>query len=151
MNRSKVTAPLLAALLGLAACTPSAQEADELLARLDQNMGKRVVLKARFRSGARCRVGENEGEWKTYCKGDCQFCKGPLVVDSRVKGETVDLDDWPLTLGGTFEGKPIRCEGPLNEVKCYPFEPGKTYVVRGLLEKNHPPRLMVSEFWEADE
>lgn len=150
MKSLKLFAPLIA-LSGLVACTPTPKDVDEILAHLNENMGKHVVLKARFRSGARCRIGKDEGEWKTYCKDDCQYCKGPLVVDSRVKGEDVDLDDWPLTLGGTHDGKPIRCEGPLNEVKCFPFEPGKTYVVRGLLEKHHPPRLMVSDFWEADD
>ena len=151
MNRLELIVPLCALVAGLAACTPAAKDADEILAHLDQNLGKRVVLKARFRSGARCRIGEDDGQWKTYCKGECQYCKGPLVVDSRVEGEDLQLEDWPLTLGGTYEGKPIRCEGPLNDVKCYPFELGKTYVVRGLLERFHPPRLMVSDWWEADD
>lgn len=132
-----------AALLAAAACTPSAVEVDDVLQDLEAHVGKKVVVRTRLRSGARCRVGD--GEFKTYCK-DCQFCKGPLVVDTGAElPETVA--DWPLILGGTHDGQPIRCEGPLNEVECHPFELGKTYVIRGSIEATQPPKLLVSDFW----
>lgn len=135
------------ALAVAAACgAPKAIPADELVKDLDAYLGKRVTVKTRFKSGARCRIGE-EGEWKTYCK-DCQYCRGPLVFD--VPGtETSSAGDWPVILGGTWELKDIRCKGPLNKVECWPFTPGKTYVVRGKLEHQRPARLLVEEYWDV--
>lgn len=144
----------IALTLGLTAmvgCTPDPKDIDEVLTNLDQYAGKRILLKTSFRSGARCRIGEEEGEWKTYCKGDCQYCRGPIVVDSAVKPIEAGLDDWPMVVGGLHDGKPMKCQGPLNHVKCAPFELGKTYVVRGIIEKQTPPRLMVKDFWEAED
>lgn len=140
-------APLILGLLATAACKPDPLDAEELLKNIDQHVGKRVVVKAKFKSGARCKL--EEGEWKTYCK-DCQYCRGPLVIDTDLDLERTGLDDWPLVLGGTYEGKDIRCKGKLNEVKCYPFEPGRTYVVQGLIEASHPPKLIVQEYWEDE-
>ena len=151
MKHAIVTTTLLALALTAVGCKPDAKDADVILANLDDYVGQRVVMKASFRAGARCRIGDEDGEWKTFCgsKNDCQYCRGPLVVNAGDK--EADLDDWPMILGGTHEGKPIKCQGPLNEVKCFPFEPGKTYIVRGLIEAHHPPRLMVSDFWDADD
>lgn len=140
-----IHAPLLLALLAAGACKPTPIEADQLLANIDQHIGKRVVVKAKFKSGARCK--QDDGEWKTYCK-DCQYCRGPLVVDTEMDLKSEGLDDWPLVLGGTYDGKDIRCKGKLNEVKCFPFELGKTYVVQGLIEASHPPKLIVQDYWE---
>ena len=128
-----------------AACTPHAKSTAEVLGNIEEHAGKRVVMEVELQSGARCRVGQGPDDFKTYCK-DCQWCIGPLVVQSSqpTDGEL----DWPMTLGGTHAGKPIRCEGPLNEVKCHPFELGKKYVIRGSIEKTTPPKLLVSEFWE---
>lgn len=123
--------------------------ADQVLENIDQHLGKRVTFKAQVRSGARCRVGDEEGEFKTYCK-DCQFCRGPVVVGTSLKTKEEGLDDWPMILAGSHSGRAIRCEGPLNEVKCYPFDTDKTYVIKGRLENQHPPRLLVQEFWEAE-
>lgn len=133
------------------ACTADPKPVDEVLENFDKFAGQRILLKTKLRSGARCRIGDEEGQWKTYCKGDCQYCTGPLVVDSTVKPASAGLDDWPLILGGIYDGQPIKCKGPLNEVKCGPFDLSKTYVIRGLIEKHHPPRLMVTDFWEADD
>jgi hypothetical protein len=132
----------------VAACgPPSSIEADALLANLDAHIGKRVVVKARFKNGARCR--QDEGDWKTYCK-DCQYCRGPFVIDSALNLPKEGLDDWPLILGGTYEGRDIRCTGPINAIDCYPFTPGQTYVVQGRLEASHPPKLLVQRFWRVD-
>jgi len=123
---------------------PKGTPVTEILSDVDFHYGKTITIRTKFVSGARCRQGE-EGEWKTYCK-DCQYCKGPMVVDP---GEKVGASpDWPMILGGTWEYKDIRCKGPLNKVECHPFEIGKTYVVRGKLEKHKPPKLLVSKFWE---
>lgn len=109
-------------------------------------MGRTIDLRASFRSGARCHL-ESE-EWQTYCKG-CQYCKGPLVVN--LAGTSTTTDDWPMVLGGTYKYQDIRCKGPLDDVRCYPFEPGKTYVVRGFIEAYRPPRFMVQKFWDPTE
>lgn len=132
------------------ACTSEALKADEVLANLPHHVGKRVTIQTRFRSGARCRIGD-KGEWKTYCKGNCQYCRGPLVVDALMPQENGALADWPMILGGTWKGRDIRCKGPLNEVKCYPFELGKMYVVRGILENQSPPKLIVNDWWEPQD
>lgn len=150
--RARLT--ILTSLLGLAlaaaGCTEDPKNVDEVLENFPEYAGKRILLKTKLRSGARCRVGDKDGEFRTYCKGDCQYCKGPLVVASSVKTKEADLDDWPMILGGIHEGKPIKCKGPLNEVTCEPFDLDKTYVIRGIIEKHHPPRLMVTDFWEAE-
>jgi len=139
--------PLFALLLA-AACTPAAKSADEVVANLDEYLGEKVVVEVALRSGARCRVGQYEGDFKTYCR-DCQYCRGPLVVDV-MGSEGREVDDWPLVLGGTHDGQPIKCEGKLGEVECHPFDLEKRYVIRGSIERTHPPKLLVSEFWEAD-
>lgn len=131
------------------ACVPrDAMDVDEVIRNLDQYYGKRITVKAKFRSGARCRQGD-DGEWKTYCK-DCQYCRGPVVVDSALTPKEGDVDDWPMILGGTYEMQDIRCKGPLNQVECFPFVPGKPYIVRGRLEKAHPAKLLVAEFWPVE-
>ncbi|MEQ8275875.1 MAG: hypothetical protein RMA76_31330 [Deltaproteobacteria bacterium] len=146
--------PLLSTILFLGAValtgckTDDVPTADDILANLDRHLGKRVTFKTKLRSGARCRVGE-QGEFKTYC-GDCQYCRGPVVVDTALKTKEEGLDDWPMILAGAHAGQDIRCKGPLNEVECHPFDLDKTYVIRGRLENQHPPRLIVQEFWEAD-
>src|SRR5207245_5016112 len=105
-------ASLAVLLLALAACGPPASKpAEEVLKDLGSYGGKIVTIRARFRSGARCRQGDS-GEWRTYCK-DCQYCRGPIVLaTSSTVAE--GLDDWPLILGGTWDDKDIRCKGPLN-------------------------------------
>lgn len=144
----RLLAVLLLILTG--ACVPrDAMSVDEVLKDLDSYYGRRITVKAKFRSGARCRQGD-DGEWKTYCK-DCQYCRGPVVVDSGITPKDEEVDDWPMILGGTHEMQDIRCKGPLNQVECYPFTPGKMYIVRGRLEKQHPPKLLVAEFWPLDE
>ena len=143
---------LFAALIFFSAvgCVPTdAPDVDEILKNIDQYYGKRITVKARSRSGARCRQGE-DGEWKTYCK-DCQYCRGPIVIDSPMTPKDADVEDWPMILGGTWEGQDIRCKGPLNEVECYPFKSGKQYIVQGRLEKQHPPKLLVAKFWEIED
>ncbi len=141
-----------AACLALSACKPgNAVPAEEVVRNLDKHVGKRVLMRGKFKSGARCRLETPDGEWKTYCK-NCQFCRGPLVVDTGVDLADEGIADWPLVLGGTAKHKgkvvDIRCKGPLNKIECAPFELGKTYIVRGRIEKNKPPKLMVSEYWE---
>lgn len=136
----------------LGGCTADPKNVDDVLGDFSAHAGKRILLKTKLRSGARCRIGDEEGQWKTYCKGDeCQYCSGPVVVASNVKPSSAGLDDWPMILGGIHEGKPFKCKGPLNKVSCGPFDLDKTYVLRGIIEKHHPPRLMVTDFWEADE
>lgn len=133
------------------ACTPDAKDADEVLANLDDHIGKRVTLKGKFRSGARCRVQDENGDFPTYCKNnDCQYCKGPVVLDTGIDAEEAKLMDWPMILGGTWKGKDIRCRGPLNQIECWPKLEGKTYIVRGRLENQKPPKLIVADIIEAD-
>jgi len=135
----------------LAACTPQGLDAMEVAANIDQHLGQRLTVRGKFKSGARCRIGE-DGEWKTYCK-DCQYCRGPLVLDVGVTKTSTSgevIEDWPLVLGGVWEGKDIRCKGPLNQIECWPLVPGKTYVVQGFVETHQPPKLIVREFWEVD-
>jgi hypothetical protein len=127
---------------------PSAIPIDDMLKQVDRHLGKRVVIKTKLKSGARCRQGE-EGEWKTYCK-DCVYCRGPLVVDAATHTST-KVDDWAVILGGTWKYEDIRCKGPLNEVKCYPFDLSKTYIIQGVLEAQKPPKLLVEKFWEVEE
>jgi hypothetical protein len=139
----------LALLLALASCgPPDAVPVEQVLAHFDQFARKRVALKTKLRSGARCRQGE-EGEWRTYCK-DCVYCRGPLVIDAGTVTST-DTLDWPMILGGTWEYEDIRCKGPLNNVTCYPFELGKSYVIQGVLEDQRPPKLLVEKFWAVAE
>ncbi|MBI2375860.1 MAG: hypothetical protein HYV07_17845 [Deltaproteobacteria bacterium] len=136
----------VAAASALASCGPSPIPAEELVATMDQHIGKRVAILGKWKSGARCRQGE-DGEWKTYCK-DCQYCRGPLVLDTtRTSSNSLD---WPLVLAGSWEYQEIRCKGPLNEVKCHPLKEGTTYVVQGLIEAYKPPRLILEKFAEAD-
>ena len=151
MKRITLSLTTLAAAALVAGCTPEPKDVDDVLSNFSKHAGQRIVLKTKLRSGARCRIGEEAGQWKTYCKGECQYCSGPVVVASNIKPSSAGLDDWPMILGGLHDGKPIKCEGPLNGVKCGPFDLDKTYVVRGLIEKHHPPRLMVADFWEAEE
>jgi hypothetical protein len=148
MSRVALLSLILAAsAASLGACTPTdAPEAEEILADLPRHLGKRVTFKARFRSGARCRMNDPEAGWKTYCK-DCQYCRGPLVVDAALRPGEHGLDDWPMILGGTYEGQDVRCRGPLGAVVCQPLEPGKRYIVRGLLTDQSPPKLMLDEVW----
>jgi hypothetical protein len=122
--------------------------AEEILKDLDKYAGKRVVIQGKFKSGARCHL-EKVTEWQTYCT-DCQYCKGPLVLDTGLPLPEEGLDDWPLILGGTYNGEDIRCKGPLNKVECKPFKEGKTYVVQGKIEVHRPPKLLVEKLWEID-
>ena len=134
--------------LFLIACgPPKGVPVEEILADIDYHYGKTITIRTKIVSGARCRQDTESGEWKTYCK-DCQFCKGPMVIDPGKKIESAD--DWPMILGGTWDYKDIRCKGPLNEIECHPFEFGKTYVIRGRLEKHKPPKLLLSKFWTVD-
>ena len=137
------------AMIAATGCTRSPIDAQTLLSELEAHVGRRVVVRASFRSGARCRLETPDGEWKTYC-GDCQFCRGPVVLDAPSLPEDLETDDWPLILGGTWRGRDIRCTGKLNDVTCYPFEVGKRYVVRGMIEDQRPRKLLVSGFREDD-
>jgi len=143
------SAALLLFLLG--ACgAPAGTPAEEVVKNLDAYRGRPVDVRAKLKSGARCRQGE-DGEWKTYCK-DCVYCRGPLVVDLGTDTSSTSNElDWPLILGGTYEYEDIRCKGLLNEVKCTPMEDGKTYVIRGIIEFQRPPKLLVEKFWEVDD
>lgn len=136
----------LALVTAVTACgDPKGTPVEKILEDIDLYYGKTITIRTQFRSGARCRLDSEDGEWKTYCK-DCQFCRGPIVVAPEGAVET-KVDDWPMILGGVWEFKDIRCTGPLNKVECYPFELGKTYVVRGTVEQSKPPKLFVSRFW----
>ena len=141
--------PMIAtvALGWVAACSGEPIDAESLIANLEQHVGKRVLVRSQFRSGARCRLETPDGEWKAYCK-DCQYCRGPVVMDTPSMPKDGEVDDWPIILGGTWRGRDIRCTGKLNEVECYPFVPGKTYVVRGLIENQRPRKLLVRDYWE---
>ena len=141
---------LLLFALGAPGCLPDPTDADEGLAKLEDYYGKSVVIRTRLRSGARCSVADENGEFRTYCKGNCRHCKGPLVVDTSLNLKAEGLDDWPMILAGSWKNRDIRCRGPLDNVVCYPFEPGKTYVIRGRLEAHRPPRFLVQDFWEED-
>lgn len=135
--------------LALISCgPPKSQPAEEILKDLEKYAGKRVVLRGKFKSGARCHL-TNVTEWQTYCK-DCQYCKGPVVLDTGMDLPEEGLDDWPMILGGTYSGEDIRCKGPLNQVECKPFTPGKEYVVQGKIEAQRPPKLLVEKFWEVE-
>lgn len=139
------------ALTGMGAalgCQTDAPDAQQVIAELDEHIGRRVTIKARFRPGIRCRLDTEDGQWKTYCR-DCQVCRGPYVVDLGKKSE--DASDWPMVLAGTWKMRDIRCSGPLNDIECYPFEIGKTYVVEGLLERSSPPKLYVDDFRLVDD
>lgn len=132
--------------LALSACTEEPKDAAEIVDQIDSYIGKRVTMKAKFRPGIRCRLDTGDEEkWVTYCR-DCQVCKGPFVVD--LEGE--DAEAWPMILGGTWDMKDIRCKGPLNDIECYPFEIGKTYIVEGVLERSTPPKLFVDGWKEAE-
>lgn len=151
MLRRSLHAPLalLPLTLGLAACgPPKAEDAEKVLKNIEVYAGKRIVIKARFRSGARCKQKKNE-KWQTYCQ-DCQYCRGPVVLDTGLDLPEEGLDDWPLILGGTYKGQDVRCKGPLNAIECYPFTPGKSYIVQGKLEHQRPPKLLVEKFWEIE-
>ena len=148
-KRPRLRGLMVCALLAMPlSCTSDVIEAETLLANLEQYVGKRVLVRARFRSGARCRLETPDGEWKTYCR-NCQYCRGPIVLDVGTAPDGGTLDDWPLILGGVWRGRDVRCTGKLNEVQCYPLEPKKTYVVRGWLEDHHPRRLLLRDFWEV--
>lgn len=145
--RSWLLVPAIAAFIG--ACgPPRAMPVEEVLNQLPRFKGKLITIRTMLRSGARCRQGE-EGEWKTYCK-DCVYCRGPLVVEPPGTVTSTNVLDWPMILGGTWEYKDIRCKGPLNAVECYPFQEGKTYVIRGMLEDQQPPKLLVEKFWQVE-
>lgn len=147
MTTTRLTTALLSIGLGLAlvGCQDEAKEPREILENIDAHIGKRVTIKARLRAGIRCRLDTEDGEWQTYCR-DCQVCKGPFVVDLGNAPADQEFADWPMIIGGTWKEKDIRCKGPLNEVECYPFEPGKTYVLEGLIERTKPPKLIVDGF-----
>lgn len=134
--------------LSAASCgPPKAMDAKEVLNNLSDYAGKRVVIRTKFRSGARCHQATKE--WQTYCK-DCQFCRGPLVVDVGTEELPESADDWPMIIGGTWKGQDIRCKGPLGSVECYPFKEGKTYIVQGEIEQQRPPKLLLENFWEVE-
>ena len=134
-------------LLVLLGCRSEPLDAEALLQNIDRHQGRRITVRAQFRSGARCRLETSDGEWKTYC-GDCQYCRGPVVLDTPTTRLVKDPDKWPLVVGGAWKQKPIGCEGKLNEVTCYPFEPGKTYVVQGVIQDQRPPKLLVYDVRE---
>jgi len=138
---------ILAGLL-MACSAPEGTPVESILGDLNFHYGKTITVRTKLASGARCRVGDEEGEWKTYCK-DCQYCRGPLVVSPDGERSENELD-WPMILGGTWEYQDIRCKGPLDEIVCYPFVPGRTYVIRGVLERHQPPRLLVNKWWAVD-
>ncbi|MGF1511374.1 MAG: hypothetical protein ACFB9M_17930 [Myxococcota bacterium] len=129
----------------LLACSPKVHTTEEVLSKLDEYLGRKLVMEVELKSGARCRAVQ-DGVFKTYCR-DCQYCRGPLVVVSDQKDS--GADDWPLILGGVQNGRPIACEGPLNQIVCHPFVPGKRYVIRGSIEKVRPPKFIVMDFWES--
>lgn len=143
--------------LMIAACgPPKAQDADVIMKNIHEYAGKRVVIRAKFRSGARCGQPRELGEkWKTFCGSDkdCAYCRGPVVLDTggALNLSEEGLDDWPMILGGTYDGQDIRCKGPLNEVECFPFKVGKTYIVQGQIEAQRPPKLLVENFWDVEE
>jgi hypothetical protein len=136
--------------LALASCgPPKGIPVEEVLSHLEEYRGRSVPILMKLRSGARCRQGE-DGEWKTYCK-DCVYCRGPLVADlGTVTSTSVELDDWPLILGGTVDFEDIRCKGPLDKVVCAPMQAGKTYVIQGVIEFQRPPKLLVERFWPVE-
>jgi hypothetical protein len=146
---ARTLSALLVAALAAACGPPKGVPVEEVLADLDAYRGRLVDVRAKLKSGARCRQGE-DGEWKTYCK-DCLYCRGPMVVDVGTTTSTsAEFDDWPMVLGGTYDLKDIRCKGPLNQVECFPFIEGKTYVIRGTIEFQRPPKLLVNKFWPVD-
>lgn len=106
--------------------------------------GRTVRIRTSLHAELRCRLKTQEGKWMTYC-GDCQICRGPLVAELTTQTATTS---WPLVLAGSWKGKPIQCEGPINRIECYPFSQGKTYLITGLLEKATPPRLYINDFEE---
>ena len=142
MNITRALA-LLSLCAGLTACNATPKTPKEVLDNLDSYVGSNVRIKATLKAGLRCQLDTEDGKWQTYC-GDCQSCKGPFVVDMGPEGE-----EWPLVLSGTHEAKKIGCEGKLNEVECFPMEPGKTYILDGLLERGTPPKLIVERFQPA--
>ena len=78
----RTLAACLSLLLVTAACgAPEAVPVEEVLKDLPRYARKRIVMRTRFKSGARCRQGE-DGTWRTYCK-DCQYCRGPIVATSE--------------------------------------------------------------------
>ena len=131
------------------ACKPTPKPAEEIIGHLEQYLGRTVTMTAKVRSGARCKARNETGEWQTYCK-DCQVCAGPLVVDSKQSAPGSSPDDWPMILGGSYEGREVRCRGPLNKIACHPLTPGKHYVLRGKIENEHPPKLLLSAFWSDE-
>lgn len=129
----------------LVACgPPSSQPVEEVLKDLDAYYGREITIRARFKAGVRCRI--NSGVWQTYC-GDCQYCEGPLVVDVPEAALPADANAQPMVLRGRWKKQDIACAGPLNHVRCYPIKVGAPYVVRGVLERRDPPRLVVSFLW----
>lgn len=141
---------LISFALGASACLADPKEADDVLTHLEAHYGESIVMRARLRSGARCSVADENGAFRAYCRGECRYCRGPLVVDSTLNLKEAGLGDWPMILAGSWKNRDIRCRGPLRKVICYPFEPGRVYVIRGRLEAHRPPRLLVQDFWEED-
>ncbi len=132
----------------LASCgPPKGLEASEVLKDIPKYAGKRVAIRTKLKSGARCR--QQSKDWQTYCT-DCQYCRGPVVVDVGIDLPAEGLDDWPMILGGTYDGQDIRCKGPLNQVECFPFKEGITYIVEGKIEAQRPPKLLVERFWTVE-
>ncbi len=128
--------------LALVACTRQPMEAEALIANLEDHVGEYVLVRAQFQSAAECSLVTPDGEWMTYC-GDCQYCRGPMVVDARSEAAQKN----PLVVVGAYDLRAVRCEGKLNEVQCRPFEPGKTYVVDGLIANERPRKLLVRKYW----
>src|SRR5262245_24889818 len=85
---------LLMPLFLIAACgPPKAEDAATIMKNIHEYAGKRVVVRAKFRSGARCGQPREVGEkWKTFCGSDneCAYCRGPVVLDT---GEELKLSD----------------------------------------------------------
>lgn len=138
----------IGAALALGACgPPSSLPVAEVLQHAERYYGKEITVRARFRPGVSCRLSSNM--WQTYC-GDCQYCEGPLVADVPQADLPKGADARPLVLRGRWKKQDIRCEGPLNHVRCHPATPGP-YVIRGVLENRHPPRLLVNFIWPVEE
>ncbi len=139
MKTTLILLSLTALGIGALGCAEGPLDAAKLVSELDSHLGKKVTVKAKLRTGIRCRLDTEDGRFMTYCR-DCQVCKGPFVLD--VPG----VEGWPVVLAGVWEGQAIQCRGKLNQVKCHPFEPGATYVIEGLLSRSNPPKLHVDDF-----
>ncbi|MBX2813813.1 MAG: hypothetical protein KTR25_18490 [Myxococcales bacterium] len=135
----------------LSGCEQTPLSPEQLMLNLSQYYGKTVSVQAKLSSRLRCRLETATGEWMTYC-GECQICRGPWVImaDANTRVDETSTESNPyMLISGSWKGRPAQCEGPLNRIKCYPFEEGQTYVINGLLERATPPRLYIKGFREV--